>query len=267
MFRLFFQEIKFRLNGIIGWGIGLCFFPLVYIGIYPSVAEEMADLADLEIYAAMGVNIGTFADWVSSILVVLLPLVASIYAITNATGTLAGEEEDGRLEMLVTLPLPRWQIATAKALAFTLSTALIYSIVSLCSVGVFEMIKGQIETNLVGMDMFRAVMSSWPLVFAMGMIAFFLASFCSRRRFASMIATAVLIISYFGSNLSSSTKILEPFEPFFLYTYLDSQGSVIKTGQATGDVLTLLGIGFVSFILALGLFQRRKLTVGAWPWQ
>jgi len=267
MIRLLVQELKFRRGAILGWGLGLCFFPLMYIGIYPSVAEEMAGLADLEIYQAMGMNLGTFADWVASILVIFLPLVAAIYAIINGTGTLAGEEEDGRLEMLVTLPLPRWQILTAKALAFSISSAVIYLIVSLVSWGVFKAIKDQIETSLTGQDLFLGVMAGWPLVFAMGMLAMFLAAFCSRRRIASMIAAAILVVSYFGSNLAGSTPVLEPFEPFFLFTYLDSSGSAITTGQAAEDVLVLLGIGLVSFILAVIFFQRRKLTVGAWPWQ
>ena len=95
MFRLLLQELKFRRSAILWWSLGLLFFPLVYIAIYPSVAEEMAGLADLEIYKAMGVSLGTFGDWIGSILIVFLPLVAAIYAITNGTGTLAGEEEDG----------------------------------------------------------------------------------------------------------------------------------------------------------------------------
>lgn len=267
MFRLLIQELKFRWGNILGWGLGLCFFPLVYVGIYPSVAEEMAGLADLEIYQAMGVNLGTFSDWVASILVVFLPLVAAIYAIINGTGTLAGEEEDGRLEMLVTLPLPRWQIVLAKALAFSISSVIIYLIVSLVSWGVFEAIKDQIETSLSGLDLALGVLAGWPLVFAMGMLAIFLAAFCSRRRIASMIAAAVLVISYFGSNLAASTPVLEPFEPFFLFTYLDGSGEALIAGQAAGDTLVLLGIGVVSLILAVVFFQRRKLTVGAWPWQ
>jgi len=267
MFRLLVQELKFRRGLILGWGLGLWFFPFVYIGIYPSVEEEMAAFANLEIYQAMGMNVGTFADWVASILVVFLPLIAAIFAIINGTGTLAGEEEDGRLETLVTLPLPRWQIVTAKALAFTISSWIIYVIVSFASWGVFEVIKDQIETDMVGGDMFKAVMAGWPLVFAMGMLSMFLAAFCSRRRIASMIAAAILVISYFGSNLASSSPLLEPFEPYFLFTYLDSTGDAISTGQTLENILVLLGIGLVSFILAVVFFQIRKLTVGAWPWQ
>ena len=60
---------------------------------------------------------------------------------------------------------------------------------------------------------------------------------------------------------------LEPFEPVFLYTYLDASGQAVLEGQQTGDFLELLAVGLVAFALALLFFQRRNLTVGAWPWQ
>ena len=227
----------------------------------------MAGLADLEIYKAMGVNLGTFADWIGSILIIFMPLVASIFAIINGTGTLAGEEEDGRLEMLVTLPLPRWQIITAKALALNISTFIILLVNAAVSLVVFEAIKDQIETQLVGVDVLNGVLSTWPLIFAMAMISMLLAAFCARRRFASMIAAAILVISYFGSNLAASTELLEPFEPFFLFTYLDQSGPALLDGQATGDMLVLLITGLVAFALAVFFFQKRRLTVGMWPWQ
>ena len=267
MFRLIWQELKFRRNAIIGWGLGLSFLPIVYIGIYPQVADQMAGIADLEFYKAMGMSLGTFPDWVGSILVIMLPLVASIYTLINATGTLAGEEEDGRLEMVVTLPMPRWQVVSAKAIALSISSLMIYLFIALASVFVFRSIESQIVTDMVGMDLFMAVMFSWPLVFAVGMIAMFLAAFCSNRRMAGVISAAILVISYFGSNLAASTSALEPFEPFFLFTYLDASSKAVMEGQQAGDLLVLLGIGLVSFILALVFFERRNLTVGAWPWQ
>jgi hypothetical protein len=60
---------------------------------------------------------------------------------------------------------------------------------------------------------------------------------------------------------------LEPFTPFFLFTYLDATGTAVIEGQQAGDVAVLIGIGLVSFALALFFFQRRDLTVGMWPWQ
>lgn len=267
MLRLLWQELKLRRNAILGWSLGLCFFPLVYIGIYPSVAEQMEGLADLELYKALGMSLGTFPDWVGSILIVFMPLVASIYAIINGTGTLAGEEEDGRLEMIVTLPLPRWQIVVAKAVALAVSSAIMLLVVATVSVFVFQAIESQIETDVVAMDLFTAVLSAYPLIFAMGMLSMFLAAFAPSRRIAGTIAAVILAVSYFGNNLAASTPALEPFEPFFLFTYLEGTGKAVMEGQQTGNLLILASVGLVSLALAVFSFQRRNLTVGAWLWQ
>jgi ABC-2 type transport system permease protein len=267
MVRLLWQELLFRRNAIIGWSLSLCFFPLVYIAIYPSVAEEMAGLADLEIYRALGMNLGTFPDWVGSILIVFMPLIAAIYALINGTGTLAGEEEDGRLEMIVTLPVARWQIVAAKALALVISSIIIFVVVAFVSALVFLSIESQIETELAAGDLFWAVLSAWPLVFAMGMISLFLAAFAPSRRIAATIAAIILVAGYFGNNLANSTDRLQPLEPFFLFTYLDGTGGAVMAGQQAGDTLILATIGIVAFALALYFFQQRDLTVGGWPWQ
>ena len=267
MIRLIWQEIKFRKNAIIWWGLGLCFFPIVYLGIYPEVADEMAGLADLEIYKTMGVSIGGLEEWIGSILILFVPLLLCIFAIINGTGTIAGEEEDGRLEMLVTLPIPRWQIITSKALAFSISSFIILAFVSLVSIPVFEAANSQMETDLVAFDVVSAMISTWPLIFAVGMISMFLASFSARRLYASLIGAIILVIGYFGKNLSGSTKILEPFEPLFIFSYLDNTGKAVTEGQQIEDTIFLLILGFIAFLLAVVFFHRRKLTVGAWPWQ
>lgn len=267
MVRLIWQELKFRRNAIIGWSLGLCFFPLVYIAIYPSVAEEMAGLADLEIYQALGMTLGTFPDWVGSILIIFMPLVAAFYAMINGTGTLAGEEEDGRLEMVVALPLPRWQIVTAKAAALAISSFIMFVVVAAVSALVFLSIESQVETELTALDLFTAVLFAWPLVFAVGMISMFLAAFAPSRRIALAIAAAILLVSYFGNNLAGSTAALEPFEPLFLFTYLDASGRAVLAGQQAGDMLVLFTVSLAAFALALFFFQQRNLTVGAWPWQ
>ena len=267
MGRLLIQELRQRRNAVLLWGAGLCFFPIVYLGIYPQVADEMQGLADLEIYQTMGVSLGGLEEWIGSILVLFVPLVLSIYAVINGTGTLAGEEEDGRLELIVTLPLPRWQIVTAKALALGISLLIILVVVSLVSVVVFLSIENQVETELIPWDVFSAMLGTWPLLFAVGMLSMFLAAVAARRRIASILAAVIVIVSYFGSNLASTTSALEPFEPFFLFTYLDATRTAVTKGQQATDVLTLVLIGIVSLGLTLFFFHRRKLTVGAWPWQ
>jgi ABC-2 type transport system permease protein len=237
------------------------------MGIYPQVAEEMQGLADLEIYQAMGVNLGGLEDWIGSTLILFVPLLAGIYGLINGTGTLASEEEDGRLEMMVTLPLPRWQIVAAKALALSIALLVILAIVSVVAAGVFIYIEGQVETELTPVDVALGLLSAWPLPFAVGMIGLFLGAFSASRRAGALIGTVIVIAGYFGANLANTVSTLEPLEPLFLFTYLDTTGRALLEGQQLSDLLVLLGIGLVAFGLAAFFFQRRNITVGAWPWQ
>ena len=270
MGKLLWQEFLLRRNSIIGWSLGLCFFPLVYVSIYPSFAEQldsMQAIMDLEIYQAMGVSFATFEDWVASTIILFVPLIAAIYGITNGTGTLAGEEGDGRLEMIVVLPLPRWQIVIVKAIALAVALFIIVMFVGVVTVGVFLAIESQITVVMSAGDIMVALLAAYPLTLAMGMISLFFGTFFPNRRLANVAGIAVLLLSYFGSNLSGMAEVIEPFEPIFLFTYLDITGNILIGGPELSDVIVLVVVALVALALAVVFFQRRDLTVGIWPWQ
>ena len=270
MLRLLLQELRFRRNAIIGWAIGLTFLPAIYVGIYPQFEAELAGMQailDLEIYQAMGMNFGTFEDWIASTVINIVPILVAIYAVMDGTGTLAGEEEAGKLELVVALPIPRWQIVTVKAIAHGIALFLILLLVAISTTIVFLAIESQVETNLVATDILWSLIYTWPIVMAFGMIGLFLGAFAPRRRIAALIATVIVVVSYFGSNLSSQVSSLESIQPFFFLHNLDSTAGLFETGPQASDVLILLGIALVAFVWAIVFFQLRDITVGAWPWQ
>ena len=270
MLRLLLQELRFRRNAIIGWSIGLTFLPAIYVGIYPQFAEDlyqMESILELDIYKALGINIGTFEDWIASTVINIVPILLAIYAVIDGTGTLAGEEESGKLELVVALPIPRWQIVTVKAIALGVSLLLILLFVAATTTIVFLAIESDIETSLVWWDVVWSLLYTWPIVMAVGMISLFLGAFAPRRRIAALIGTVVVIVSYFGSNLSSQVSTLETIQPLFLYHYLNSTAGLYETGPDSSDILILLGIALVAFTLALAFFHLRDITVGTWPWQ
>ena len=270
MFRLLQQELRSRRNGIIGWAIGLSLLPAIYVAMYPQFQDSLAgmqDILDMEIYKAMGMSFGTFEDWLASTVINLVPLILGIYAVLDATGTLAGEEDNGKLELILALPIKRWQIVTVKAIAHGIALFLILLIVGIVTTIVFLGIESQVETSLTAWDVFWSLLYLWPIVMAFGMISLFLGTFAPSRRIAALIATVVVIVSYFGNNLSSQILTLESIQPLFLFYYLDSTAALWENGPQASDVLILLGIGLVAFLLALFFFQRRDITVGVWPWQ
>ena len=270
MFRLLLQELRFRRNAIIGWAIGISFLPAMYIGIFPQMEAELEGLqniVDLQIYQAMGISFGSFEEYFASTIINIVPIIVAIYAVIDGTGTLAGEEEVGKLELLVSLPIPRWQIVTVKAIAHGIALFLILLVVSIVTTIVFFAIEGEIETTLVWTDVFWGLLYTWPLVMAVGMISLFLGAFAPRRRTASLISAVIVIVSYFGNNLSSQVSTLESIQPLFLFHHLNATADLFVTGPQTSNILILLGVALVAIILALVFFQWRDITVGLWPWQ
>ena len=270
MLRLLLQELRFRRGAIIGWGLGLCFFPVVYVGLYPSFAEQMStfqEMMDLAIYQALGISMASFEGYMASTVTNLIPVILAIYAVMNGTGTLAGEEDSGRLEMVVALPIPRWQIVAVKAVALGATLLLILAISAGGAALTLLTILGQVETNVTVADVFLALLSAWPLVMAFGMISLFLGAFCPSRRVAAMIATVVVIASYLGSNLTGMITSLQSIEKLFLFHFYEATAGALENGQQLSNVLVLLGVALAAFGIAVFFFQKRNLTVGAWPWQ
>jgi len=148
-----------------------------------------------------------------------------------------------------------------------ISLFLILLLVAISTTIVFFAIESQIETTLLWTDVFWGLLYTWPLVMAVGMISLFLGTFAPRRRTAALISAVIILVSYFGSNLSSQVSTLESIQPLFLFHYLNATADLFVTGPVTSDILVLLGVALVAFILALVFFQWRDVTVGMWPWQ
>jgi ABC-type transport system involved in multi-copper enzyme maturation permease subunit len=170
------------------------------------------------------------------------------------------------LELVVALPIPRWQIVTVKALALGISLFLIILLVAIATTMVFVAIQ-DVDTSLVWSDVVWGLLYNWPIAMSVGMISLFLGTFAPTRRTAALLGAVVVITSYFGSNLSSQVSTLESIQPLFLFHYLNATASLFEVGPQSSDILTLLGVALVAFILALVFFHLRDITVGIWPWQ
>jgi len=267
MLNLLKHELQSRWGAIIGWGIGLALFGAMYIAIFPEVSEQMAALADLSIYQAMGMDLGSFEGFISSSVVLFIPIMLGIYAIITSTQTLAGEEDNGTLELILAMPLHRWQILSMKAIAIAVASFLILVIAGFGNALVLDAIKATVEVDVTPMQLFVAVLSGWPITMAFLMLGLLLGAYLPNRRSAALATTVIFIASYFGENLAGFVESLDAIKPLSLFYYFDSSATVFTEGVKAADVGLLLGVAVLFFGLALLGFQRRNVTVGAWPWQ
>jgi ABC-2 type transport system permease protein len=267
MLNLFKHEVLSRLGEILGWGLGLGLFGAVYIGVYPQMEGQMADLADLELYRAMGIDLASFAGYIASAVLQFLSLLLGIYAISTSTDALAGEEDSGRLELVLAMPLKRWQIVAAKALALALAALGILVIAGAGSALVLEAVRATSTVDVSAGQLFGAVLNGWPLTLAVMMLGLWLGAYLPNRRAAALTLTVIFVANYFGNTLGRMIDSLADLRRFTLFYYLDTNTTIFSQGARAGDVAVLLGLAALFLGLALLAFQRRNVTVGAWPWQ
>ncbi|MFP4115146.1 MAG: ABC transporter permease subunit [Spirochaetota bacterium] len=257
-------ELRKRWKAALGWGVGLTLFGALYLVIFPEVEQEMAGLADISIYQVMGVNLGSFPDYIGSVVLLFVPLLLGIYAISNGTRTLAGEEEDGTLELVMARPLDRRQIVIAKAFAIGVTLFVVLLVAGGGNAAILSVVKRGYDTPLMPGQLFLALLSSWPITFAVAMIALFLGALTPTRRLATAAVTTFFVGSYFGENLSGMVSSLEGLKPFMIFSHYDSSATALTEGPALGDIGVLLALCALFLGLALWVFGRRNVTVGEW---
>ena len=270
MLSLILHEIRSRRMAIIGWGIGLTLFGVMYTTIFPQFQEllgSFAEIGELGIYQAMGVEMATFEGYLASTVLGFIPILLGVYAVMTSTAALAGEEDAGTLELLLSTRLTRWQIVTAKAIGILVALAIIILIAGLGNALGFGLVQNLIETDVVPTDVFVVVLAALPLVGLIAMIGLFLGTVMPNRRLAMTIGLLIVIASYFGENMGGLIEQLNFIQPFSIFSYFNSTASVFTDGIALSDIVLLEVLALIFFGLALVFFQRRDVTVGNWPWQ
>jgi len=272
MLRLLYQELNSRRGSVLGWGIGLGLFAFMIVTMFPSFAPEMAQFESLlenDIYKLMGefTAIATLEGFVSTEVFSFAPLIFAIYGAFAGATALAGEEEAGTLELTMSLPVRRWQLVLTKAVGLGITIFFALVLVGVGLVLGLLAIEGKLDNvTITPAKMMLSALSVWPLVMSFTMMALFLGAYLPTRRLAATATTIVLVASFLGNNLAALSEPIEKIKFIFPFNYFNG-GSLLVKGVDTDGMWVLLAISAAFLILAVLAFQRRNVTVHAWPWQ
>lgn len=268
MISLLWHELRSRRRAIPGWTIALSFFSVIYMVIFTALPFQVREIdpQTLALLKSLGVQtLATFEGFILGTEFNVLPLIAGIFGISLGISGLVGEEDDGTLELVAALPISRARLVLAKAAALLISAFLVVSAAGLVAMAVFTMLR--IDTAVTSLGLFRAILSTWLITFVFVALSLFLGAYLPNRGAALAGAMGVLLVSFFGENLAGIAPVLDPYRPFFPFSYFKRIVEMLTGDVAWKDILVLMSMGIGLLILALLSFQRRNLTVRAWPWQ
>jgi len=267
MFKLIVHEVRSRRAAIAGWGIGLVLFGSIYISLAPELFEQLKSMTNLSVYKLVGLHLESVEGYIASVVLAYISFLLGIYSIISSTATMAGEEDNGTLELLAALPLERWKILTSKAAALCLVVFFILLIAGTGNTAALALMNRNYPVNIKPLSFFTSLIGSLPLLTGFIMMGIFLGSFMPNRRIAATVMSVYFTASYFGEHLSYISGSLETVRYLCLFNYYDTTETIFAEGIRFSDTAVLLAVTAAFYVSALYFFRRRDITVGTWPWK
>lgn len=257
---VFTKSLYDQRRGIVGWSIGVAATVLLMAALWPSFADMDFDamlsqfpdsMKDVFNITSMSSGAGYLNAELFSL---MLPAMFIIFAVSRGARAIAGEEEDGTLEVLAALPLTRRRLLVEKSAALVASVALLAGVLFASVV---------LGSWLFGMD----IPVAWSAVGAITMfllgaefalLAVAIGAGTGRRSLTIGVASAIAGASYLlylMAQLLESIRPIRVLSPFY---------QAISAGPLAAElppiVLAMAAVGVGALLVAIPVFTRRDLT-------
>jgi ABC-2 type transport system permease protein len=262
---VFLKSLRDLRRSFAWWTVGLAGYVALIASVYPTVRDnpDLEKLVEsypeaLKAFVAFGgqFDFTSAAGYLGSELFsFMMPALFLVAAVGHGAGTLAGEEERGTIDLLLSSPLSRTRFALENLAAMC---------VELAALGVVLWLALWVGARAFSMEVSVAHLASATallvvLALAYGAIAFMVAAATGRKTLAIGLTVALAVGAYLVNSLASLVEVLEPFQkatPFYHYAVADP----LRQGLDPWHTLFLLAVGAVAAAAGVLLFDRRDLA-------
>ncbi|HJR99062.1 MAG TPA: ABC transporter permease subunit [Actinomycetota bacterium] len=257
------KAVRDERRALVGWGIGVAGAVALYAAFYPSIKESAADLqsyidalpeAIRNIVGAGGYTTpvgyleGEFFNTIG-------PLIMALFAIGAGARSIAGEEEAGTLDLLLSTPVRRRQVLATKALA-TVGGAVVLAGVAAATIA---LVGPPFGLSVPVIDVLAACLMLALLGLSFGGVAFAIGAATGRRTLANAVAGGLAVLTFIVNAVAPTVEWLSPLRPFTPFRWYQDP-EVLIGGLHAANILVLGGIAGVSYVVAAFAFDRRDLT-------
>ncbi len=263
---VFRETLRRGWRGMLYWGIGFGLYGLGILLIvqdanvlktYGQIAKEFPPIV-MQLFGGDAANLATPEGFLAYGFFGYLLLIFAVYAILGGLNITANDEDAGIMDLVISLPLPRWRLMVEKLAAYAL---MIVGIVVMSYIGL--VIGGQFSA--IKVDSGRVLQATINIIPATLLILSFTALTGAVFRSKST-ATGVAAVFVVGSyilnflGMAASGTFFDQLRGLSFFTYYDHQG-VIVNGLSVGNVLLLVVVSAICAGGAIWFFQRRDVGV------
>ena len=252
-------------RGFAWWALGLAGMVAMQVSVYPTVRDDsgFADLTenypevlqDLFGFGAEQFDYTSAAGYLGiELFSLVVPLLLIIAAVATGAGAIAGEEDRGTLELLLSMPLGRRRVTAEKLLAMAAEIVALGVVLLLALwIGVLVIDMGLSFTHLAA-----AATGAVLLAVGFGAIALLVGAATGSRGAAVGVSAALAVAAYLINSLAALVSQLEGVQkltPFYHYEAPDP----LRQGFSAGHLAVLLAIAAGAAVAALLVVDRRDI--------
>lgn len=254
-------------GGTIGVGLVSALIGFFDILIYPQYEETLKDFGDaawVQGFVGEAGSIATPAGFLATEFFSWIPLLLITLAVIAATGTLAGDEGEGTLELVLAQPVSRRRVLWEKAAGIT-------ALVALAALAGFPAIlagKIFIDFDLGNWRIFEATLNMLPITLLFLALAFWATTWLPSRAAAASLTIGVLVVAYFINMIGASVDALAEIRKVSPFYWADAPRVLVR-GFDFARAGGLLAIAAVLLALATRSFEHRDISSGTreWSWR
>jgi ABC-2 type transport system permease protein len=255
------MAIREQRRSLIGWSIGIAALVLLMAAVWPTV-RDMPGLKDfirhyppaLKKVFKLEERFATGGGYLNSELFSLMvPAMFLVFGIGHGARLVAGEEEDGTLEVLLTVAPSRRRVILEKAAALVATVALLG-----LALLVSTLLADVAISMKVGLaDLVRGSATLTALALEYALLAFAVGAASGRRGIAIAVATGTAVATYVLFVLGQLLDSVRPWQGISSFTQALGHGPIGPTWSP--GVLTMLAVGIVAVAVGTMVFDRRDL--------
>ena len=257
------KTLRDQRRSLLWWAIGIGLVVLMYAAFYPSITKNAAQFNDYvknlpEAVRDMigGSDIASPEGYLmSEIFSFMGPILLFVYAIGAGARAIAGEEERGTLDLLLSTPIRRRRIVVDKFVAMAIGTFVLAAVAWIVTAVLGPAF--DLTPSFTGLT--ATFVNLFLLALGFGTIALAIGAATGSKGLAIGAASGAALVMFLLKTFAAAVSWLDPYRflsPFYYYTGHDP----LRTGFHLVDPIVLLAISVVALAVALVTFEDRDLA-------
>ncbi|MGL5811407.1 MAG: ABC transporter permease subunit [Nocardioides sp.] len=257
---VFTKSLRDQRWALAGWSVGIAVLVIAEAAVWPTF-DDMPDLDRLlesypkalrELFDIDAMSTGTgFMN--TELFTLMLPVLFIIFAVTRGARLIAGEEEDGTLEVVLVTPVTTWSLVLQKAAALAAALTVLGTVLTLAMVAS----SAAFDVGISLADTLSGTLAMMLLGMEFGALSLAIGTATGRRSWALGAAGAAAAAGYVLYGVGLVVDALEPWQPFSPFHQALKDGPLGAPPPATSGWVVLGAVAVLA--VAIPTFDRRDI--------